>query len=39
MNAGAGVGVSGGASNEGIDGFGEPNEGVAPMFVVPNMGI
>lgn len=35
LKAGAGAG----ASNEGIDGFAEPNVGVAPMVDAPNMGI
>lgn len=39
LKAGAGAGLRDGASNEGIDGFDEPNVGVAPMLGEPNMGI
>lgn len=39
VKAGAGAGFSDGASNEGIDGLGEPKVGVAPILGEPNMGI
>lgn len=39
LKAGAAGCVKEGASNEGMDGFGAPNAGVAPILGPPNIGI